>query len=556
MIMKFLLFFLSCLFFQSNLFGQNQPNILWIVCEDISPTLSFYGDTTANTPHLNTLAEESMIYDHAFTTVGVCAPSRSSIITGMYPTAIGTMHMRTANDVHSWGLREYPEQTKHTDIRGDTIRKYAAVLPEYVRCFPEFLREEGYYCTNNSKTDYQFAAPVTAWDANYRTAHWRNRPSKKTPFFSVFNFGTTHESRLWRHKDSLLTIDPEQVPVPPYLQNTKISRQNIARHYSNIELLDQEVGELIKQLKEDGLYDETIIFFYSDHGGPLPRGKRAIYDSGLRVPFLIKDLNSAEKGRTNRLVSFVDLAPTILSLANIQPPDYMHGKAFLGEYETKPRQFIYASSDRFDGVTDRIRAVRDGRFLYLRNFYPHLSHYKSIKYRYNIPMMNELLELRKADSLNTLQQRWFQPKNNYEELYDTRHDPHNLHNLVEEENYRSVLNRMRNAFFQFQLQYPDLGHIPESQLIDIMWPEGQQPKTQRPFYVCQQDGSVLLECDTPGAGIAYLLADQKLDSIDYNLPWQLYNNEPVFIPDGKVLNVIAERIGYQKSELRALSFTE
>ena len=194
--MKKLLLFLFL--FPLLLTAQSQPNILWITVEDISPTLPFYGDSTAKTPNLNALAAQSTVYENVFSTVGVCAPARSSIITGMQPTAIGTMHMRTGKDIMSWGKRTYRDRINAADIHGDSLRDYAAVLPAKVKCFTEYLRAAGYYCTNNAKTDYQFAAPLTAWDENDNNAHWRNRPAEK-PFFSVFNFNETHESKLWKY---------------------------------------------------------------------------------------------------------------------------------------------------------------------------------------------------------------------------------------------------------------------------------------------------------------------------------------------------------------------
>jgi len=374
-----------------------QPNILWIVTEDISPTLSFYGDNTAKTPNLDALASESMIYDNAFATVGVCAPSRSAIITGMYPTSIGTTHMRTGKDVFSWGKREYKKDIPIKDINGKPIRQYSAVIPENVKCYTEYMRSAGYFCTNNEKTDYQFAAPITAWDENSRKAHWRNRPKNK-PFFAVFNIGTTHESRLWKNENLPLTVNPKDVKVPPYLPDNEATRHTIARHYSNVELMDAEVGAFIKQLKDDGLYNNTIIFFYSDHGGPLPREKREIYDSGLKVPFMIKDINSKTKGRTDRLMSFVDLAPTMLSLAGTKIPNYIEGKAFLGTQQTEPRKYVFGSSDRFDEFSDRIRSVRSKRFLYLKNSFPELPKYKDVGYRKNIPMMTSFLNLKKKEN--------------------------------------------------------------------------------------------------------------------------------------------------------------
>ncbi len=538
--------FINLLFiiFSISLLAQKKPNIVWVVCEDISPTLSMYGDNTAKTPVLDQLAKEGMVYTNAYATVGVCAPSRSAIITGMYPTSIGTMHMRTGKDIFSWGKRDYEIDIDINDVSGKPIRQYSTVIPEEVKCFPEYLRANGYYCTNNAKTDYQFAAPITAWDENDEKAHWRNRP-KNTPFFSVFNFGTTHESRLWKNADKPQTVDPENVKVAPYFQDTEISRTDIARHYSNIELMDKEVGNIIAQLKEDGLYDNTIIFFYSDHGGPLPRQKRAIYDSGLKVPFIVKDVDSRNKGRTDRMISFVDLAPTLLSLVNIKPPAYMQGKAFLGNYAEKPRDFIYGSSDRFDEVTDRLRAVRDKQFLYVWNYYPEKIKYKDIKYRKQIPMMMEMLTLRDQKKLNEIQMQWFETKTS-EELYDCKNDPDNIKNLIDDPKYKEELNKLRKAFLMHQQEFVDLGLIPESQLINMMWPDFKQPRTATPD-MTQKGNKIILHCATPGASIAYKISDKPNEKFKYTDKWKLCSG-PLPLVAGKYYYVIAERIGFKQSE--------
>ena len=526
--------------------AQKQPNIVWVVCEDISPTLPMYGDNTAKTPNLDQLSKDGMVYTNAYATVGVCAPSRSAIITGMYPTSIGTMHMRAGKDVFSWGKRVYEKNINMNDVTGKPIRQYATVIPDYVKCFPEYLRAAGYYCTNNAKTDYQFAAPISAWDENDEKAHWRNRPDKNMPFFAVFNFGSTHESRIWRNADKPLTVNPENVPVKPYFQDTEISRTDIARHYSNIEIMDKEVGEIIRQLKEDGLYDNTIIFFYSDHGGPLPRQKRAIYDSGLKVPFIIKDINSKTTGRTDRMISFVDLAPTILSIAGIKPPEYIQGKAFLGKYEEKPRRFIFGSSDRFDEVTDRIRAVRDNQFLYVWNYYPEKVKYKDINYRKNMPMMREMLKLKAQNKRNDIQMQWFGTKT-VEELYDCKNDPDNLKNLANDPKYAKELKKFRTAFLAHQQSFVDLGMLPESKLIEMMWPEDIQPKTAAPE-MKQNAHLIELSCPTKGASIAYKLADKPGLEFKYTDKWQLYTKPLPLIP-GKYYYVIAERIGFKESDV-------
>ncbi len=525
--------------------NNQQPNILWIVTEDISPTLSFYGDSTAKTPNLDTLAKESVIYDNAFAPVGVCAPSRSSIITGMYPTSIGTMHMRTGKDVFSWGSRKYKDSIPISDINNNPIREYSAVIPENVKCYTEYLRSAGYFCTNNEKTDYQFAAPVTAWNQNNGKAHWRNRP-ENTPFFSVFNIGTTHESRLWKNENLPLTVNPNDVKVPPYLPDNEATRKTIARHYSNVELMDAEVGEFIKQIKEDGLYDNTIIFFYSDHGGPLPRQKREIYDSGLKVPFMIKGINSKGKGRTDRLISFVDLAPTMLSLASIESPEYMEGKAFRGKYEDKERDYVFGSSDRFDEFTDRIRAVRNKQYLYLRNDFPKLPKYKDVGYRKNVPMMPVFLNLRKEDRLNDTQEIWFDTKTK-EELYDCKSDHHNINNLADNPKYTSVLAEMRKALDNHLNDRKDYGLTPESEMINLMWPNFEQPVTAV-AKIDFIDGKVSLSSATKGASIAYIISDKSGLKLDFNSDWQLYT-KPFSVEKEKHIYTMAQRIGFMESTI-------
>ena len=521
-----------------------QPNILWIVTEDISPTLSFYGDNTAKTPNLDILAKESLIYDNAFAPVGVCAPTRSSIITGMHPTSIGTMHMRTSHDVFSWGRRDYSAEVDIKDIEGNNIRKYSAVIPDYVKCFTEYLREADYFCTNNQKTDYQFAAPVTAWDQNNQKAHWRNAPEGK-PFFSIFNIDVSHESFLWRNKDLPLTVNPEDVPVPPYLPDNEATRNTVARHYSNVELMDKRVGKIIEELKADGLYDNTIIFFYSDHGGPLPRGKRAIMDSGLKVPFIVKD-KKGTTGRTDRLISFVDLAPTMLSLAGVEPKDYMEGYAFLGEYDTAKRDYVYGSSDRFDEFTDRIRSVRNKEYLYLRNSFPELPKYKDVGYRKNIPMMPNFLKLRDEGKLNNVQKLWFETKTT-EELYDVVKDPFQINNLAENPQYAKVLFKMRTALDGFQKDRNDYGSIPEAELISQMWPGFEQPITEN-VIISTEANQVSLFSPSKGASIAYIISDNPNENFDFNSGWKLYT-KPIVVENGNFIYTMANRIGFKESNI-------
>lgn len=527
--------------------GKQRPNIVWITCEDISPTLSFYGDSTAQTPNLDRLAKESLIFDNAFAPVGVCAPSRSSIITGMYPTSIGTMHMRTGMDVQGWGKREYKsaEAYQTNDLEGHPIRQYAAVIPPDVKCFTEYLRELGYFCTNNPKTDYQFAAPVTAWDENGPKAHFKNR-SKNQPFFAVFNINETHESQLWKHEDRPLTVNADGVPVPPYLPDNKATRETVARNYSNIEIMDAKVGKIIKELKDANLYDNTIIFFYSDHGGPLPRQKREIYDSGLKVPFMVKNLNGAV-GRTDQLISFVDLAPTMLSLIGEKPKPYMEGYAFMGDYKAKERDFVFGSSDRFDEFSDRIRAIRNKRFLYLRNDFPELTKYKDVGYRKQIPMMPVFLGLQEQGKLDSIEQMWFETKK-IEELYDVEKDPHNLNNLALDSTYTEDLIKMRHALEEFQKDRPDLGTMPESELIAAMWPQFEQPIT-KPVKLNYENGEVSLDCDTQGASVAYYISENPDEKLDFDSGWKLYS-KPIDVKQGFYIYTMSQRIGYKESDIK------
>lgn len=523
-----------------------KPNILWLTCEDISPLLASYGDSTAQTPVLDKFASESMVFTNVFSTVGVCAPARSSLITGMYPTSIGTMHMRTGKDISSWGNRTYNDKSEALDINGDSIPLYSAVIPDYVKCFTEYLRSEGYYCTNNEKTDYQFAAPVTAWDENSNQAHWKNTPDGM-PFFSVFNHNVTHESRLWINKKLPLTVNPDSVPLPDYFPENPVVRQDIARVYSNIELLDKQIGEKLNDLEEQGLLDNTIIFFFSDHGGPLPRGKREHYDSGLEVPFMVRFPNGKNAGIYSELISFVDLAPTILSLAGIEPPDYMQGQAFLGDYKAlSDRKYIYGSGDRFDEFSDQNRCVRDEQFMYIKNLHPNLPRYKDVGYRKNVDMMNTLLHMHSNNDLNEKQSIWFEQTKPEEELYDCLNDRYQLNNLATIPEYAEKLLELRNELLAWQNKYGDKGDIAEKELLEEMWPGGIQPTTESPVLI-KAGKEMSIKCTTPGASIAYIVSDTAFTP-NLNSSWKLYT-VPFSAEVGQVVYSIANRIGYADSDI-------
>jgi N-sulfoglucosamine sulfohydrolase len=500
-----------------------RPNILCITCEDISPRLGSYGDTVALTPVLDRLAREGVRFTRMFSISGVCAPSRAALITGMYPSGIGANHMRTS----------------HEGVPG--IQPYEVVPPPYVRPYTESLRAAGYYTTNNSKTDYQFKPPITAWDENGREAHWKNRP-EGMPFFSIFNLMTTHESQVWVRTNDPVVIPPERVLLPPYYPDTLKVRWDVARVYSNVAVMDREVGELLAELEEAGLADDTIVIWYSDHGGPMPRQKRLVLDSGLHVPFMMRFPGGAHAGTVNdELASFVDIPATILSLAGVKVPDYMQGRPFWGEQKTSPREYIYAARDRLDAQYDATRAVRDKRFKYIRNFKPEISAYLGVEYRTQMGIMQELLRLRDEGDLDPVQARWFRQPKEKEELYDTVADPYEVHDLARDPAWAGEVERLSRALEAWMERIGDDPLRPETDLVESMWPGGVQPKTAAPD-VSWTDGRVEIACPTEGAAVAY-----QVDGRGYGPDhWRLYTG-PFQARSGSTISASAIRVGYTQS---------
>lgn len=454
--------------------GDARPNILWLTAEDLSPHLGCYGDAYARTPHLDRLANESVRYTQAFATAPVCSPARSCLITGMYATSLGTQRLRS----------QFP-------------------VPAEVRGFSAWLREAGYYCSNHVKTDYNLRGERTfiadAWDQSSATAHWRGRQPGQ-PFFAVFNSMTTHQSRtsVWPHAEFEREIgaklaadqrhDPAAANLPPYYPDTFEARRAWARYHDCITRMDQEVGERLRQLDEDGLAAETIVFFYGDHGMGMPRGKRLLHDSGLRVPLLIRfpkkwqHLAPAAPGETSdQLVSFVDFAPTVLSLCGVLVPRHMQGGAFLGAAASPPRRFVYGARDRVDEVFDLSRSVRDDRWLYIRNFMPHLSWMPPERYSDGSTFRRELKRLAAAGRLDAHQLTYAAPRRALEELYDTAADPHQLDNLAASPEHRQRLQTMRGELHQWLLESRDAGFLTEPQ----MWKRIGRQKT--PFDVARDE---------------------------------------------------------------------
>lgn len=544
-----------------------QMNVLWLVVEDMSPILSVYGDNTLETPAISRLAEEGVVYTNVYSTSGVCAPSRAALALGMYPSAVGANHMRT---------------TSNTDITG--LPKYEAVPPVEAKMLSHYLRESGYYTTNNYKTDYQFKAPKAAWDESGPYAHWRNRPANK-PFFAVVNFTTTHESGLFepygirhiesRHyfsddrakikalpkKNSDKTVGKETprhlstdtvFNIPPYLPDTPLVRRDMWKMYNNLAETDKQIAAVLKQLEDDGLYDNTIIVFYADHGGPLPRQKRLIYDSGLKVPMIIRFPDGKYAGtRDDQLISFVDFAPSTLAVAGQKIPSHMHGKNFLDgitQINDGERQYIHAAADRFDGFTDAIRAVKNKQYKYIRNYRPEQAYYMPVVYRERIPTMQELLRLRDADELNEIQAQWFRQSKPEEELFDTERDPHELNNLASDPRYKDILIELRNENDRWLKQINDQPNMPERELINSLWQEqNAKPQTKEPI-ITINNGLVEFSSNTEGAVISY----SRTNVQNENVIWELYTS-PFKAKKDSSFKVVAHRIGFEESEIVEVS---
>lgn len=519
-------------------------NVVWISCEDMGPVLSAYGNKAVHTPNIDRLAKEGIKYTNAYATVGVCAPSRFSIITGMYPARLGAHNMRTGDHNNF----KWPEDIKLRkdkgvlDKSGKNVPDYEVVPPAYVKPFPEYLRAKGYYCVNDNKCDYQFNAPFTAWDDVYGGGSYKNAPEGR-PFFYVKNYYTTHESRIWLRKDKPMTVAPSSVSVPDYYADIPIVREGIARKYSNIEALDKEVGILLDALEADGVMENSVIFFWSDHGGNLLRQKRAVGDSGLHVPLIIRYPDGYRAGETeSRMVSLMDLGPTVLSLTGQKPPKYMDGKAFAGPFEEAPRDYIYGSADRFDESTDMQRSVLDGRYVYIKNFMPELPLIYRNRYREQIPMNKHLIELDAEGKLEGDAAYIFMKTKPLEELYDLKNDPYEVHNLANDPAHAEKLKLLRSQLSQWQASIKDRGFTPESEIIREFWPGMIQPVTAD-VNIQQQNNTIVLSCATEGASIAYQLSDAI--GTDY---WQLYS-KPLLLQPQEKISTRAIRIGYKASKI-------
>lgn len=453
--------------------ASDRPNILWITAEDLSPALGCYGDPDAKTPNLDAFAKESVRYTRAFAAAPVCSPSRSTLITGMWAPSLGTSQMRST----------FP-------------------LPPSVDAFPTYLREAGYFTTNQIKTDYNTSDELRliqeAWDEISPTASWSSTSRQEgQPFFTVINHMVSHQSAtmVWPYEvfrdvvQSKLPADqihdPAKITVPPYYPDTEVVRRELARFHDCVSVLDQQVGALLEQLEKDGLADDTIVFFYSDHGSGMPRHKRLLHDSGMHVPLMVrfpekwKHLAPAEAGGTvDRLVTFVDFAPTVLSLAGLEVPKAMQGQVFLGPKAAPEAEYVYGFRDRVDEVFDLSRSIRSKDYLYIRNYLPHLSWAQPSVYSDQGAIQQEIFRhaAANADSLTQPQKAYVAPTRPIEEFYDVNADPQNLVNLLEgdlNDAQKIALEAHRAAFVKKRMEILDLGVLPESLMVSFIVDENR-----------------------------------------------------------------------------------
>ncbi|HOD84272.1 MAG: Arylsulfatase [Planctomycetes bacterium ADurb.Bin126] len=418
----------------------DRPNILWITSEDNSPFLGCYGDKLARTPNMDAMAKQGIVFEHAYASAPICAPNRSTLITGCYACSLGTQPMRSGN-----------------------------AIPDTVRAYSEYLREAGYYCTNNSKTDYNTRIPKSAWDECSNKAHYKNRKAGQ-PFFAIFNLTVSHESSTHRTPDSTVT-DPDKIVLPPHHVDTPVMRRQWALYYDAVEKLDTQVGQRLRELEEAGLADDTIVFYYSDHGGVMPWSKRFLHERGTHIPLIVRFPKkyqhlapSAPGTRSDRLVSFVDLSPTLLSLAGVSVPANMQGEAFMGPQAKAPRQYVYLFRDRADERPDAFRAVRDQRYRYIRNYYPHLPYGQHLNYLWKNPAMPDWEAQFRAGKCNAAQSAFFLPRAQ-EELYDLQADPYEVKNLAADPACQDTLQRMRKALRDWQLDIRDTCLLSEAEMM-------------------------------------------------------------------------------------------
>ena len=443
---------LTCSRFDAAL-AADRPNILWLTSEDHGPEMGCYGDKNARTPNVDALAAKGMIFRRAWSVAPVCAPARTAIITGLYPSSSGGLHMRSM-----------------------------VPLPDNLKLLPQYLREAGYYCTNNSKEDYNVRKPRELWNESSGMAHWNKRAADQ-PFFAIFNSTKSHESQL-RTRPHKQVADPANMRVPAYHPDTPEVRQDWAQYYDKVSEADADAGKRLKEIADAGLAEETIVFYYGDHGSGMPRSKRWPCNSGLHVPLVVyfpeKWQHLAPKeyavgGKSERMISFVDLAPTVLSLAGIKPPAWMQGHAFAGKFQTEPQPYLFGERGRMDERMDLVRSVTDGRYVYLRNYFPHVSQAQRVAYQFETPTTRVWRKLFDAGQATDAQSIFWREPKTPEELYDLQSDRDEVRNLAASTEHRAILEKLRGAQREHLVAIRDICFLPEGELHSRA--EGSTPYT-------------------------------------------------------------------------------
>ena len=423
-----------------------RPNIVWIVVDDMSCHFAYQGEGLVKTPHVDRLAREGVVFSNAYVTAPVCSTFRSAVITGMYQTTIGAHHHRSG--------------------RGELKIR----LPEGMRTIPELFREAGYYTSNSDaagkrpgKEDYNF---VYRRSDLYQGIDWSKR-AEGQPFFAQFqlrggklrNVPKSYEEVLARFdKEQLVT--PAQVALPPYYPDHPVIRKDWAEYLNSVQYTDVEVGRILARLKRDGVLDNTIVIFLTDHGISHARGKQFLYEEGLKIPIVVWAPGRLKAAVREELIAHIDLSATSLHLAGIGIPDDMQGRPLFGP-RAKPREFVVSARDRCDETVDHIRSVRAGEFKYIRNYLPNRPYLQPCRYKDGKPFMPVLRELYAAGKLNAAQSLHLAETRPEEELYDLSNDPWEIHNLAGDPASKARLDKLRAILARWELDSDDRGRFPE-----------------------------------------------------------------------------------------------
>ena len=437
-----------------------RPNFVFIVSEDNSiHYLRLYGNKLGITPNIERLADNGLTFNHAFSGAPVCSVARSTLATAMHAPRVGFQYHR---------------------------KSALASLPPGVKPWSQVLRENGYYTTNNAKTDYNFNVNrKEVWDMSSNKATWRNRPNKAMPFFHMQSFADSHESRLHfplKQMETPTKTSPDDVMLQPYFPDTPIMRYTKARYYDRIRVIDSQVGKIINQLKEDGILEDTFVFYFGDHGGVMPRSKGYAYESGLHVPLVVripenfKKLIDHKRGtRTNGFVSFIDFGPTVLNLASISMHKELDGQAFFGKgvsaADLANRDEVFGHADRFDEKFDMVRTYRKGKWKYIRNYQSYYADGLQNNYRYRQLAYDNWRNLYRAERLNPVQRQFFE-RRSVEQLFNLEKDPHEVTNLAADPAQSKRLAEMRGLLKNKMKSINDLSFYPENRMVTTALNDG------------------------------------------------------------------------------------